>query len=99
MNRAQAEHEMRGIRTTILIFRRSLEHEVSMAAQFATSFLDGKLGARNGEPLSVADDGHAVVAAVAVAMRQVTGAAAAVEAAAAELPSRWQQAARHGALR
>ncbi len=99
MKRALAEYEVRGIRTTIPFFRWILEDEDFRAARFDTTFIDRKLGARNGEPLGPPDDEHAVVAAVAVAMRQATGTAAPTGAARAELPSRWQQAARQGALR
>jgi len=98
MKRALAEYEVRGIRTTIPFFRWILEDEDFKSARFDTTFIDRKLGARNGEPLAAPDDEHAVVAAVAVAMRQVTGTAAAAVAA-TELSSRWQQAARQGALR
>jgi acetyl-CoA carboxylase biotin carboxylase subunit len=98
MKRALAEYEVRGIRTTIPFFRWILEDEDFKSARFDTTFIDRKLGDRNGEPLAAPDDEHAVVAAVAVAMRQVTGTAAAAVAA-TELSSRWQQAARQGALR
>jgi acetyl-CoA carboxylase biotin carboxylase subunit len=99
MKRALAEYEVRGIRTTIPFFRWILEDEDFRAARFDTTFIDRKLGARNGEPLGAPDDEHAVVAAVAVAIRQAIGSAAPAGAARAESPSRWQQAARQGALR
>ena len=98
MKRALAEYEVRGIRTTIPFFRWILEDEDFRAARFDTTFIDRKLGARNGEPLGAPDDEDAVVSAVAVAVRQFTSAAVPVAAGTA-LPSRWQQAARQGALR
>jgi acetyl-CoA carboxylase biotin carboxylase subunit len=98
MKRALAEYEVRGIRTTIPFFRWILEDEDFRAARFDTTFIDRKLGSPNGRLLAAPDDEHAVLAAVAVAVRQFTSAAVpAVTTATA--PSRWQQAAREGALR
>ena len=97
MKRALAEYEVRGIRTTIPFFRWILEDEDFQAGRFDTTFIDRKLGARNGQPLVSPDEEHAVLASIAVAMRQVTSAA--VPAAGPAAPSRWQQAARQGALR
>ena len=98
MKRALAEYEVRGIRTTIPFFRWILEDEDFRAGRFDTTFVDRKLGARNGPPLAAPDDEHAVLAAVAVAVRQFTSAAVPV-ATGAIVPSRWQQAARESALR
>jgi len=98
MKRALAEYEVRGIRTTIPFFRWILEDEDFRAGRFDTTFVDRKLGARNGPPLAAPDDEHAVLAAVAVAVRQFTSAAVPV-ATGATVPSRWQQAARESALR
>jgi acetyl-CoA carboxylase, biotin carboxylase subunit len=98
MKRALAEYEVRGIRTTIPFFHWILEDEDFRAARFDTTFIDRKLGSRNGQPLSAPDDEHAVLAAVAVAVRQFTGAAVPADTTPAA-PSRWQQAAREGALR
>jgi acetyl-CoA carboxylase biotin carboxylase subunit len=96
MRRALAEYEVRGIRTTLPFFRWLLEDEDFLAARFDTTFIDRKLGARNGEPLVAPGDDLVVLAAIAVAVRQMTSTAAGAAAAA---PSRWQQAARHGAIR
>ena len=93
MKRALAEYEVRGIRTTIPFFRWMLEDEDFRAARFDTTFIDRKLGSRNGQPLSAPDDEHAVLAAVAVAVRQFTSAAVPADTTPAA-PSRWQQAAR-----
>jgi len=98
MKRALAEYEVRGIRTTIPFFRWILEDEDFRAGRFDTTFVDRKLGARNGPPLAAPDDEHAVLAAVAVAVRQFTSAAVPM-ATGATVPSRWQQAARESALR
>jgi acetyl-CoA carboxylase, biotin carboxylase subunit len=98
MKRALAEYEVRGIRTTIPFFRWILEDEDFRAGRFDTTFVDRKLGARNGQPLAAPDDELAVLAAVAVAVRQFTSAAVPV-ATGATVPSRWQQAARESALR
>jgi acetyl-CoA carboxylase biotin carboxylase subunit len=98
MRRALAEYEVRGIRTTLPFFRWLLEDEDFLAARFDTTFIDRKLGARNGEPLVAPADDLVVLAAIAVAVRQMTSAAAGSGVAGAP-PSRWQQAARHGAIR
>ena len=98
MKRALAEYEVRGIRTTIPFFRWILEDEDFRAGRFDTTFIDRKLGGRNRPALAAPDDEHAVLAAVAVAVRQFTSAAAR-SATGATVPSRWQQAARESALR
>ena len=48
MQRALAEYEVRGIRTTIPFFRWILEDEDFRAGRFDTTFIDRKLGGRNG---------------------------------------------------
>ena len=88
---------MRGIRTTIPFFRWILEDPDFQAARFDTTFIDRKLGARHGEPLVATSDDQAVLAAVAVAVRQRV--AAPPPAATGDRPGRWQQAARADALR
>ena len=98
MKRALAEYDVRGIRTTIPFFRWILDDDDFRAGRVDTTFIDRKLAARNGEPFAAPDDEHAVLAAVAVAVRQFSSAAVPATTAAAE-PSRWQQAAREGALR
>ena len=75
MKRALAEYEVRGIRTTIPFFRWILEDEDFRAGRFDTTFLDRKLAARNGQPLDPAGEDHAVLGAIAVAVRQLTAAA------------------------
>jgi len=98
MKRALAEYEVRGIRTTIPFFRWILDDEDFVAGRFDTGFIDRTLAARNGTPFSAPDDEHAVLAAVAVAVRQFTGAAAPATSAVASV-SQWQRAARQGAVR
>jgi acetyl-CoA carboxylase biotin carboxylase subunit len=98
MKRALAEYDVRGIRTTIPFFRWILDDDDFRAARFDTTFIDRKLAARNGEPFAAPGDEHTVLAAVAVAVREFTRAAVPAATAAAA-PSRWQQAAREGALR
>ncbi len=98
MKRALAEYEVRGIRTTIPFFRWILEDEDFRAARFDTTFVDRKLGARNGQPLTAPDDEHAVMAAVAVAVRQATAGAVPPPSPGCAA-SRWQQMARAAALR
>jgi acetyl-CoA carboxylase biotin carboxylase subunit len=98
MKRALAEYEVRGIRTTIPFFRWILEDEDFKAGRFDTTFLDRKLAARNGQPLDPAGEEHAVLGAIAVAVRQLTAAAVSATDTPA-ITSRWQQSARAGALR
>jgi len=98
MKRALAEYEVRGIRTTIPFFRWILEDEDFRAGRFDTTFIDRKLGGPHRPALAAPDDEHAVLAAVAVAVRQFTSAAAR-SAATDAAPSRWHQAARDGARR
>ena len=98
MKRALAEYTVRGIRTTIPFFRWILEDEDFTAARFDTTFIDRKLGARQGQPLVAAADEQAVLAAVAVAVRRFTSAATPPPLSQGA-PSRWQQTARQGALR
>jgi acetyl-CoA carboxylase biotin carboxylase subunit len=98
MRCALAEYRVRGIRTTIPFFQWILEDEDFLAARIDTTFIDRKLGARNGRPLVHTDEDQAVFAAIAVAVRQFT-AAALPPAAPAASTSRWQQAARQGARR
>jgi len=97
MKRALAEYEVRGIRTTIPFFRWILEDEDFKAARFDTTFIDRKLGARKGEPLDAVTDDQAVLAAIAIAVRQ--RASAAVTSAVPAPVSRWQQTARVDARR
>jgi len=99
MKRALAEYEVRGIRTTIPFFRWILADEDFRAGRFDTTFLDRKLAGRNGQPLDPAGEEHAVLGAIAVAVRQLTTAAVSAADAPAPAASRWQQSARTGALR
>jgi acetyl-CoA carboxylase, biotin carboxylase subunit len=71
MRRALAEYEVRGIKTTIPFFQWVLGDEDFVAGRFDTSFIDRKLGARNGDPLRVADEEHHVLAAIAAAFAQM----------------------------
>jgi acetyl-CoA carboxylase biotin carboxylase subunit len=99
MRRALAEYEVRGIRTTIPFFRWILEDDDFQAGRFDTTFIDRKLGTRGGEPLVPCTDQHELVAAIAVALRMRQGTTGASSIPGAATPSRWQQAARHSALR
>lgn len=98
MKRALAEYEVRGIRTTLPFFRWILDDEEFRAGRFDTTFIDRKLGARHGQPLTAPDDEHAVLATVAVAVRQMTAGAVPLPAV-DSAPSRWRQDARATALR
>ncbi|MDH4065105.1 MAG: acetyl-CoA carboxylase biotin carboxylase subunit, partial [Acidobacteriota bacterium] len=98
LGRALAEYEVRGIRTTIPFFRWLLGNEDFRSGRFDTSFIDRALAARHGQPFSVPGEEEAVLAAVAVAVRQFSaGAAPALPAGGST--GRWRQAAREAALR
>jgi acetyl-CoA carboxylase, biotin carboxylase subunit len=97
MRRALSEYEVRGIKTTIPFFQWILEDEDFVAGRFDTSFIDRKLGARNGDPFRIAGAAHedlAVIAAAFALMAKAPGAA--VSSAAA---SHWRRSGRREALR
>jgi acetyl-CoA carboxylase, biotin carboxylase subunit len=98
MRRALAEYEVRGIRTTIPFFLWVLDDDDFRAARFDTTFIDRKLGARNGEPLQLVGADHETLAVMAVALDAVTRSPAAAGQAAAPR-SLWTSRARHDALR
>jgi acetyl-CoA carboxylase, biotin carboxylase subunit len=98
MRRALAEYEVRGIRTTIPFFLWVLDDDDFRAARFDTTFIDRKLGARNGEPLQLVGPGHETLAVMAVALDAVTRSPAAAGQTAAPR-SLWTSRARHDALR
>ncbi|HQZ38213.1 MAG TPA: acetyl-CoA carboxylase biotin carboxylase subunit [Vicinamibacterales bacterium] len=97
LGRALEEYEVRGIRTTLPFFRWLLGDDDFRAGRYDTSFIDRKLAARQGQPFQAATDDHAVLSAIAVAVRQL--AVVAPASGPALDPSRWRQAAREGALR
>ncbi len=97
MKRALAEYEVRGIRTTLPFFRWVLDDEDFRAARFDTTFIDRKLGERNGEPLDTPDEDREALAAVALAVYHVT-ARRQVEAGTQPPASRWQARARAEAV-
>ena len=98
MRRALAEYEVRGIRTTIPFFLWVLDDEDFRAARFDTTFIDRKLGARNGTPLQVVGTDHETLAVLAVALDAVTRSPAGAGPAAAAR-SLWTSRARHDQLR
>ncbi len=98
MRRALAEYEVRGIRTTIPFFLWVLDDEDFQAARFDTTFIDRKLGARNGTPLQVVGTDHETLAVLAVALDAVTRSPAGAGPAAAAR-SLWTGRARHDQLR
>jgi len=97
MRRALAEYEVRGIKTTIPFFLWVLEDADFQASRFDTTFIDRKLGARQGVPLQQVDADHETLAVLAVALDQVTRASAAAAPPASR--SLWTSRARHEALR
>ncbi|MEW6321880.1 MAG: acetyl-CoA carboxylase biotin carboxylase subunit [Acidobacteriota bacterium] len=99
MRRALAEYEVLGIRTTIPFFQWVLDDEDFVAGRFDTTFIDRKLGGRNGEPLVAPPADLEELAAVAAAVHLATRPAAAAPAGVAGAGSRWQQAGRVEGLR
>ncbi|MGE0043956.1 MAG: acetyl/propionyl/methylcrotonyl-CoA carboxylase subunit alpha [Vicinamibacterales bacterium] len=97
MRRALAEYEVRGIRTTIPFFLWVLEDEDFLAARFDTTFIDRKLGGRNGELLQPVTADDEEMAAIAAAIHAFERRPAAPVAAAPA--SRWKATARAEALR
>jgi acetyl-CoA carboxylase biotin carboxylase subunit len=97
MRRALAEYDIRGIKTTIPFFQWILDDADFVAARFDTSFIDRKLGARNGEPLQPADAECEELAAIAGAVAHLARVPEANAARAEE--SRWRASARMEALR
>ncbi|MGE3274158.1 MAG: acetyl/propionyl/methylcrotonyl-CoA carboxylase subunit alpha [Vicinamibacterales bacterium] len=97
MRRALAEYEVHGIRTTIPFFQWVLGDEDFLAARFDTTFIDRKLGGRNGEPLRPVGPADEQAAVIAAAIHCFTRQAA--PAATAPPPSRWRAAARAEGLR
>jgi acetyl-CoA carboxylase biotin carboxylase subunit len=98
MRRALAEYEVSGIKTTIPFFQWLLEDQDFLAARFDTTFIDRKLGARNGLPLTPAGPEVEDLAAIAVAVQQFARSPAPTMAAGVR-PSRWREAGRAESLR
>jgi acetyl-CoA carboxylase, biotin carboxylase subunit len=98
MRRALTEYEVRGIRTTIPFFLWILGDEDFQASRFDTTFIDRKLGARNGEPLQLVGIDHETLALMAVALDAVTRSSSAAGQTAAPR-SLWTSRARQDALR
>jgi acetyl-CoA carboxylase, biotin carboxylase subunit len=94
MQRALAEYEVRGIKTTIPFFQWVLTDEDFIAGRFDTGFIDRKLAERGGAPLSQASDEHFELAAIAAALTQMTKAASIATPTAAAAASRWRDQAR-----
>lgn len=98
MRRALAEYDVQGIRTTIPFFQWVLDDEDFLAARFDTTFIDRKLGGRNGEPLRPLGDEVEDLAAMAAALHAATAPARPVSALSAPA-SRWKADARTEAMR
>jgi acetyl-CoA carboxylase, biotin carboxylase subunit len=99
MQRALAEYEVRGIKTTIPFFQWVLTDEDFLAGRFDTGFIDRKLGARNGAPLRAPSEAQQDLAAIAAALSHMTKAATAPMASASMASSRWKDQARSDAVR
>lgn len=98
MRRALAEYEVHGIKTTIPFFQWVLDDEDFVASRFDTTFIDRKLGGRNGEPLIVPEGDVEELAAVAAALHVATRQAR-DEGASPAPTSRWKSHGRAEALR
>jgi acetyl-CoA carboxylase biotin carboxylase subunit len=97
MRRALSEYEVRGVRTTIPLFKWLLEDEDFKAGRFDTSFIDRKLGA-NAATLQAIEPVHEDLAAIAAAVHLFTRPSA-TGTTVAPSPSRWRDAGRMDALR
>lgn len=98
MRRALAEYEVHGIRTTIPFFQWVLDDEDFRAARFDTTFIDRKLGGRNGEPLRPMHADVEELAVIAAALQAATRSAPNPGVMPAST-SRWKADARAEALR
>ena len=100
MDRALAEYDLGGVRTTIPMFRWLLGHDDFVAGRFDTTFLDRVLAARDGtsfvDPPEDAEEWAVLGAALSVALG---GAAPDAVTPAGRAPGGWKQAARVEALR
>jgi acetyl-CoA carboxylase, biotin carboxylase subunit len=99
MQRALAEYEVRGIKTTIPFFQWVLTDEDFIAGRFDTGFIDRKLSARNGAPLREPSEAQQELAAIAAALSHMSSAVSSPMAAAAAASSRWRDQARTDAVR
>jgi acetyl-CoA carboxylase, biotin carboxylase subunit len=101
MQRALAEYDVRGIRTTLPFFRWMLRERAFAEARFHTSYLDEVLQQRQGTPFLTAESSLEEVAAIALAVLRLRPEqkderrSASMERAA----SAWKEAARLEALR
>jgi acetyl-CoA carboxylase biotin carboxylase subunit len=99
MQRALAEYEVRGIKTTIPFFQWVLTDDDFIAGRFDTGFIDRKLSARQGAPLRQPSQAQEELAAIAAALNHMTSAAAAPAAVTPSGSSRWKDRARADAVR
>ena len=99
MQRALAEYEVRGIKTTIPFFQWVLTDEDFIAGRFDTGFIDRKLSARNGAPLREPSEAQQELAAIAAALSHMSSAVSSPMAAAPAASSRWRDQARTDAVR
>ena len=99
MQRALAEYEVRGIKTTIPFFQWVLTDEDFIAGRFDTGFIDRKLSARNGAPLREPSEAQQELAAIAAALSHMSSAVSSPMAPAPAASSRWRDQARTDAVR
>jgi acetyl-CoA carboxylase, biotin carboxylase subunit len=96
MQRALAEYEIRGIRTTCPFFRWLLDQPVFLSAAFHTDFLDTLLQQRRGKSFSAPEPSLQEVALIAAALHATRGTASPPR----EIPdSAWTQQAKRESLR
>jgi acetyl-CoA carboxylase biotin carboxylase subunit len=99
MQRALAEYEVRGIKTTIPFFQWVLTDEDFVAGRFDTGFIDRKLSERNGAPLREPSEAQQELASIAAALSYLTSATTVPTDAATPGSSRWKDQARAAAVR
>jgi acetyl-CoA carboxylase, biotin carboxylase subunit len=104
LERALAEYEIRGIKTSIPFFRWIIREPDFAAGRFDTTYLDRVLAARNGQPFRSVDIETETLAAMAVALQAYLRAGSASldsgqPGAPQPAPSAWKQRARVEGLR
>jgi acetyl-CoA carboxylase biotin carboxylase subunit len=99
MQRALAEYEVRGIKTTIPFFQWVLTDEDFVAGRFDTGFIDRKLSERNGAPLRQPSEAQQELASIAAALSYLTRATTVPTDAATPGSRRWKDQARADAVR
>ncbi len=98
LTRALDEYRVVGVRTTLPFFRWLVEQPEFREGRFDTTYLDGVLAARQGQPFVPATEADETHASIAVALASWLRAHRAAAAATTDETSAWRRAARREAL-